>query len=197
MNMFVNDMLKLAKTQLHNIIISKDDEALLALINLGISELYRRFNLSIKAETVVINKHRTLYDLQNDDVSMLLSMYYATGKELRQPDVLDSTQYDYKIVNYKSFMLRVPFDGVLYAIYKANPIFLRDANDTIDLPDAMIDALLAYINYMGHNTINRDQGNDSSMYFQRFELACNHLESQGYKIPLSTERVSLQAKGFV
>ena len=196
--MYVKDIIDIVKVSfLNNLAISKNDSALIKFIYLGVSELYRRFNLSIKSETVLINKDLSLYELKNSDVSMLLGIYDRRGFPLKETDVTDSLDYDYKIINYRSFIIRRPFEGLLYAVYKASPIELKDGDDIIDLPDAMIDALLTYIAYIGHSTINRDNINEASAYSQRFDLACRELEMQGYKIPLHTETLALHAKGFV
>ena len=196
--MYVKDIIDIVKVSfLNNLAISKNDSALVKFIYLGVSELYRRFNLSIKSETVLINKDLSLYELKNSDVSMLLGIYDRRGFPLKETDVTDSLDYDYKIINYRSFIIRRPFEGLLYAVYKASPIELKDGDDIIDLPDAMIDALLTYIAYIGHSTINRDNINEASAYSQRFDLACRELEMQGYKIPLHTETLALHTKGFV
>lgn len=195
--MTVKEVLRLAKIRLANIVISKNDEAMLDFINLGVNELYRRFDLKVKSETVEINDNLALYELRSPDVIMLLTIFNRAGVELKQTDVIDSRQYDYKQINYRTFMLKKPFNGELYALYKASSVPLADKDDIIDLPDAMIDALLAYISYAGYYTINRDNMNEANTYFQRFEMACASLEMQGYKMPLSNERISLAAKGFI
>ena len=189
------DMAKISS--LNNLAIAKNDDALIKFIYLGVSELYRRFNLSIKSETVLINENLNLYELRNSDVSLLLSVYDKLGRELKQTDVFNSNDYDYKLLNFRSFLLKKPFNGILFAVYKASPIVFKDSDDIIDLPDAMIDALLTYVAYVGHSTINRDNINEASAYSQRFDLACRELEMQGYKIPLHTETLALQTKGFV
>ena len=189
------DMAKISS--LNNLAIAKNDDALIKFIYLGVSELYRRFNLSIKSETVPINENLNLYELRNPDVSLLLGVYDKLGRELKQTDIFNSNDYDYKLLNFRSFLLKKPFNGVLFAIYKASPVVFKDSDDIIDLPDAMIDALLTYVAYVGHSTINRDNINEASAYSQRFDLACRELEMQGYKVPLNSETLALQSKGFV
>ena len=195
--MYVRDIVELVKIKLHNLPIAKNEDALIKFIYLGTSELFRRFNLSIKSETITVNENLALYELRNEDVSLLLGVYDKTGRELQQTDVFDSKHYEYKLVNYRSFLLHRPFNGLLYTAYKASPTLLKDMDDRIDLPDAMIDALLAYVAYMSHTTINRDNINEANTYNQRFDTACKELEMQGYKIPLHTETLALHAKGFV
>ena len=196
--MNVKDVMDMAKiSSLNNLAIAKNDDALIKFIYLGVSELYRRFNLSIKSETILINENLTLYELRNPDVSLLFNVYDKLGRELKQTDIFNSNDYDYKLLNFRSFLLKKPFNGVLFAIYKASPIVFKDSDDIIDLPDAMIDALLTYVAYVGHSTINRDNINEASAYSQRFDLACRELEMQGYKVPLNSETLALQSKGFV
>ena len=197
--MHVSDIVEIAKiTFLNNIAISRNDKALIKFVQLGVSELYRRFNLSIKSETIITSANLTVYELKNQDVSLLLGVFDRAGRELKETDIMDSRTFEYKMVNYKSFLLRNPFDGLLYAVYKASPSkALENLEDYIELPDAMMDALLTYVAYIGHSTINKDNINEASAYLQRFDIACKELEMQGYRIPLSTESLSLHAKGFV
>ena len=195
--MKVKDIIKLVKIRLQNIRLSSDEEAMILLINMGVNELYNRFNLSIKSETITTSSDLALYELRNDDVQLILSVFNKFGTELRQSDVLDGVEYDYKIVNYKSFLLRRPFTGYLYAVYKASPVVLKDLEDAIDLPDIMMNVLLTYVAYMGHNTINKDDQHEMINQFQAFTQMCQDLELQGYKIPLNTETVAIQARGFV
>jgi len=195
--MLVSDVMEIAKvSSLHNLAIAKNDKALIKFIYLGVSELYRRFNLSIKVEPININPDLALYELKSKDVSLLLNLYNSKSQELRQTDVLGG-DYDYKIINYKSFMIKYPKNDLVFAIYKATPPKLEHEYDEIELPDAMIDALLTYVAYMGHSTINKDNINESSAYLKRFDEACMELEMQGYRIPLSNESLDLRAKGYI
>lgn len=196
--MFVKDILEIVKVgSLSSLAVADNDSAVIKFIYSGLSELYNRFNLSIKSETIVTNKNMSVYSLKNDDVNLLLSVYNGNGTELKQTDVYESWNYDYKLINYKTFILRQAFDGVLYAVYKASPILIQDKNDKLDIPTAMLNALLTYIAYLGHSTINKDNINEASSYLNTFNMLCRDLENQGYKIPLTTESITLQVKGFV
>lgn len=202
--MLVQDVLDIAKIRLSNLAITKKDDVLIKAIYLGMSELFRRFNLSIKSETIRVNPDLALYELRNNDVSLLLSVYNRSGIELKQTDVIDSREWDYKIVNYRSFLLSKPQEGLLYAVYKASPIKIADYQDEIDLPDAMIDALILYVAYIAHGTISsfssvNGKGGvaETDAFYQKFLAACNELEMQGFKIPLNTETLSVRVKGYV
>ena len=195
--MQMKNVVELAQITLQNLMISKKEDALIKFINMGILELYRRFNLLIKSETIEVNENLALYELRNKDVSLFLRLYDRSGLELRQTDIYNSQDYDYKLINYRSFLLKKPFDGLLYAVYKASPKWLDSINDEIDLPEDMLDALLHYVTYKGHSTVNKDNINEASAALDRFDKACAELEHQGYHININTETLSLQSKGFI
>jgi len=195
--LIVNDVMEIARlSSLSNLAIAKNDNAVMKFIYLGISELFRRFNLSIKVESVITNPDLALYELRSPDISLLLCVYNSQAQELQQSDVLGG-DFDYKMINYKSFMLKYPKHDLVFAVYKASAPPITSPNDEIPLPDAMVDALLTYVAYMGHSTINKDNVNEASAYSIRFEKACESLENQGYKIPINAESVALQVRGYV
>ena len=193
----VNDIVEIAKLgPLNNLAVAKNNNALIKFVYLGVSELYRRFNLAIKVETIQTTPELALYELRSKDVSLLLSLYNSFQQELKQTDTLGGA-HDYKLINYRSFLLSRPRNDLLFALYKATPALVTSLEDEIDLPDAMMDALITYVSYMGHSTINKDNINESSAYLKRFDSACMELENQGYKIPLISESLNLRLKGFV
>lgn len=202
--MLVRDVLELVKLRSSNIALSKNDAALIKFIYLGVSELYRLFNLSIKEETIKTTSNIAYYELRNPDVSLLINVYDMCGVELHQSDVINSHAWDMKIVNYRSFLLHHPHDTFLYALYKAAPVKFQDPDDIIYIPDAMIDALLCYVTYMLQSTITsstsvlgRGSSLEATQYYQMFKAACQELEMQGFKIPLDAEQLSVIAKGYV
>ena len=185
--MLLGEVLSIAKIRLKNLAISKNDSAMISAINLGMSDLYRKFNLSIKSETVLVNTGLSIYDLRNNDVNMLIALYDRTGREMRQSDVLDSIDYDYKIVNYRQFLLRHPFDGYVFAIYKATNPKVKVEEDEIELPDAMIPALISYIGYVLESTTNTysargDTKLEPSFYWKIYTSECAELVNQGYQL---------------
>lgn len=195
--MIVQDIISLVQIRSQHVGVTEDVHAMIMFINMAISELYRRFNLSIKSETIATNPDRALYELRNEDVQILLSIFEKDGREMVQSDVLGSSCYDYKMVNYRSFLLRNPKEGYVYAVYKASPILLKDIEDKILLPDCMLNPMLTYISYLTNDTINRDNKNEASMFIQLFDRQCQELENQGYKVALNTETLAVQARGFV
>ena len=195
--MLVQDIIDLCLIRYNNITTTKNTTALIKIIYLGVSELFRRFNLSIKTEVVLIHEGGTLYELRFPDVSLLLGLFSEEGVPLIQSDIINSSNYDYKQINYKSFALVKPFDGHLVAVYKASPIKIDSATDVIPLPDVMITVLLDYVGFMIHTSVNRDGVAESTIYKKLFDANCTELENQGYRIPLDIETFSIKEKGYV
>ena len=198
--MLVSEALSLARIRMKNLAVHKDEQTLISVLNLGMSDLYSRFNLRIASETVLTSHDVAVYELRNDDVNLLLTVYDFLGKELKSSDVIDDLMYDYKILNYREFLLRKPFDGYVYAVYKSSPVKLMDVNDEIDLPDAMINALLLYVGSMTEHTTNvweRGQVKmEASFYQQMYEKECQDLVNKGYLMSLHNERIAIQVKGY-
>jgi hypothetical protein len=196
--LLVSEVVEFAKVgALSNLAIAKNENVIMKFIYLGISELYKRFNLSIKIESVVMNPNLSVYELRNPDVDLLLSLYDINGKQLNQNDVLSGNQHDYKIINYRSFLVLNPSTDIIFAVYRASPPKILSMEDELILPNAFVEALLAYIAHMGHSTINKDNVNESGFYYKKFNNACLDLEMQGYKISINTETINMLNKGYV
>lgn len=200
--MIIQDIIDIVKIKNPNLAIAKNTDVLIKFIYLGVSELYRLFNLSIKEETIITSINLALYELKSNDVSMLIEVFDTNGRPLKQTDVLNALDWDYKIINYRSFAVHYPHDGYLYAVYKACPVMYKDANDILDIPDAMVDALILYVSYMLHSTVTspsaslgRSASTEGIEYYKMFKAACAELENEGYKIPLNAETLSIFARG--
>ena len=198
--MLARECCQLAKIRLKNLSATKDEGLVLSTLNLAINDLYRRFNLKVESETVVVHTDLAVYTLRNDDVNMLIGLCDRFGREMKQGDVLDGIEYDYKLVNYKQFMLRHLFNGYVFGIYTANPIKIVTGNEELDIPEAMIHAVITYMGYMFEHTVNVwDRGqvkSEPSFYWQMYEKECQELVNQGYRIPINIETVAIQAKGY-
>ena len=195
--MLAGEMLTLISTRLSNFSINTNRDILLPYLNMGISELYRRFGLSIKEEIVPTCEDKRLYELQNDDVMFLYAIYDQHGHEIPQQDTLDDVGLHYKRVNYRSFLLNEPMEGELFCVYKASPVRIMDDNDEIDIPDPMIDALEGFVTYKVLSIMNNDQVQEASAYRQYYEMMMKDLENQGYGAMADTERFSLHRRGYV
>ena len=195
--MLLGELVKIIESRLQNFNLGNDADLIRSYVNLGMSEIYNRFNLKLGSETIHTNPDQAMYTLRSNDVNLLLAIYRPDGVELKQSDVTDGRDFDYKQVNYNTFILRKAFDGILYAIYKASPITLEDNEDEVLLPAPLLEPLITYVTYRILSILYRDQGSEAMSYYQVYKAMVGELDAQGYTIPIDTERLAVQAKGFV
>lgn len=199
-----SDLIDLVQIQLANWNISRDESALYQYLNMGMVDLYEKFNLGLKSETIQIVPEQAVYQLKNDDVNLVLKVYTEDGTELNSSDVIDSREWDYKIVNYRTLLVHNPrgVDGLLYVLYKASPVVVVDKNDRLDIPDTFKEALMLYMMYLGTATIHSEASNEfrswdtKSVFLQLYTNKCAELLQFGYRVPIDSEAMPMYAKGY-
>ena len=207
------DVIELARVRLTSLAVSKNEHVLIQFVNLGLVELYRRFDLLFKTEVVpllipeeqsdgsvkMVVPNNGIYTLQNTDVNMLLWLFDEEGKKVSQAEIYQSDKGGYKQLNYNSFILteKFPREGSLTAFYRASPPRVQNVEEPLHIPDVMVEALVHFIAYMGNTTINKDNGAEVTLSKQMFEGACADLVNKGYQNSLDVEPVSLLSKGYV
>lgn len=195
--MKVKDIISLVKvTSLHNLVIPNEED-LLTMVYLGLSELYLKFDLLIKTVPVKITSLTPVYDLRVNDLNRVIAVYSANGSELTTSSIIGDYNYDYKQITYKTFVFQRPIDSTVYFIYNASPERLESMEDELDMPNAFMAALMDYVAYLGHSRINQDGSVESNLYLQRFIAGCNVLVAKGYKINRATETLAIQNSGLV
>ena len=199
-----NDLIELVKCQLNNwTSVSTDSFAIMQYLNMGVSDLYEKFNLNLKNETIHVVPEQAVYDLKSDDANLILKIYNEQGEELNSSDVIDSADWDYKLVNYKTFIFHNKSlnEGLLYVLYKAAPIEVQDKNDVLDIPNAFKEALMLYMMYLGTSTSHSQtnmsaNGNQNNNFQQLYTQKCAELLQLGYMMPINSEGMSVIARGY-
>ena len=177
--------------------VNKSDEIFVSYINLGLIELFKRFNISVKAEVVKTSPTTPFYTLRNSDINLVLSCISNEGIELKKQMSIGDTEYDIKMVSNTSFLLTVPTDTELLFIYRASSEIITTTTVDVELPSVMLEALLHYVGYRAHGSVNGEINSESNTHYMRFEKSCNVLKTEGYDT-LSTELISqpIGLKGF-
>lgn len=183
--------------ELKNLAVKNNTEAIISFINLGVIELYKRCNISTKVEVVRTSPVASVYTLRNKDVNQILSVYDTNNKELRSRLVLDDNEYDIAIVNYRTFILTKPLEEELLVVYSAAPPIITSLEDEIDIPYAMLEALLHYVGYRAHGSVDGSINAENTTHYTRFEKSCAMLVDYGYVTPPLTVSYSVEQKGFV
>ena len=217
--MTANDIINLAKNgELKTIAIKDDIDAVIGFINLGLIELYKRFPISQKEYIIEIMYHTTYYEMPSDYMWLIEAYQYIKPKQTieRQIDNVGTNvpvELERLAINDSDDVRTVNTVGhnqvqisnrnigdVISLIYVASPkLVTRDSlNDELPIPAQMIEALLNYIGYRGHGSIDGKINAESNTHYQRFELSVKKIEFDGM---INTEGVGMQKriieKGFL
>lgn len=194
--MVVSELISLLENgELKQLSVSADEYAIIGYINSGIIELHKRFDLLIKTEVVVTHPNALIYQLRNQDIMLIQSMYNKNGEELITQQY--SREYDVKLITYNSFLLKAPMEGELYVVYRAMPPLVQTTVDTLPIPAAYIESLMHYVGYRAHGSMDGNIQAESSSHYTRFEKSCNTLQMLGYDSLHNLNGMDVSRKGFL
>lgn len=177
--------------------LAHQSEALLSYINLGLIELYKRFDLSVKVEIVRTSPLVSVYQLRNNDIQKVIDIYDADGKSLRTPSINGEHDYDINLIAHNTYLFKAPREEDIAFVYSSAPILLKTMNDTVDIPIALLEALLHYIGYRAHAALNGNIDSENNTHYSRFEKSCNEAMLQGFGSAVDLTNVSIETKGYV
>lgn len=198
-------------------VISETNHArVLAHINLGLTALYKRFNLKEKRLVIPLQWNADTYQLNVDDILKIekimtdsefelglnqdsdpFSCFTPTLNTVRVPKVIMAQGADlpdeYKTVGFT-------------VVYRANhPKLvikfgtLRPESTNVELPGSHLQALLYYVASRAHNPIvtTNNEFNAGNNYYAKYEAACQELEFQGLQVERGINNFKLHWSGWV
>lgn len=189
--------------------VEKTDEILVEYINLGVSELYKRFQLVTSEAIVSLVSGKYIYRLDgtdtdvklaniSDEILQIVSAYDESGEI---PINKDNDDFSIFTTSYDTIQVPVSTTGTYISlIYRPYPedILFIDAGDgkateaDIKLPKGLTDCLLNYITYLAFDST--DSNGDA--YYNKFELSCKRAEDNGVILSDVFGR-NTSEKGFV
>ena len=203
-----------ASTKLKNIAAAKDTAAVLGYLNLGITELYKRFPLRVDEAIVNLREMKSEYKLDgtDPDVEMPenseLMWIVAAYQEVEDTDYnelvalelpLNEEENPLSLQTVAWNTLQVPMsiaDAHISIIYVAVPMLytMDDLAEQLPLPRQMVEPLLEYICYQANSTLDAEI--DTDKYYQRFEASCSRIEMRGMITADDLDMLSRDMKGF-
>jgi hypothetical protein len=208
--MLVSELIGLAKnSELKQLSISDDDIAVLGYINLGILELHKRFNLVQKEAVITMVEDVFSYrldgtdnnvemDTANTELLTIDNVYDYNGCQLRINDEDDRFSVTTPEYNLLEVPVTTVLDGAtLSVIYRASPKFITQTNSAVPLPLQFIEALLHYVGYRAHNSINGEVNTENNTHYMRFDKSCKLIRREGLYTEDSLSTHKFEDRGFV
>jgi len=183
------DILK--NTELKQIIVGEDDDQVIALMNLGLIEVYAKFAILQEEQIIHIKKGQTKYRLQDNSQKVLQAYYRDTIKNpLRGNDAfkevpLNDINCDESIFTPQPYTLHIPNpeEGRIYSIMQivAPPYVTKGNIDTLDFifPPQFLDPLVNYIAYRAYKSMNGDGKTEIGTHMQAYMASCNEVYKKG------------------
>lgn len=186
------------------------ERTIISHINLGLIEIYKRFALRIEETTVTLSENITLYTLSvanvgvylnalPGDVNSVLAAYDEEGTELALND--ETAVNGVNTPGYNTLQVPNPADGTaIVIIYNAAPDKITWVDDlsTVEapIPPALLEALLHYIGYRAHGSVDGAINAENNTHYMRFDASCNRVLNLGLITTDALTPTSLADKGF-
>ena len=194
--------------------------AIVTAINIGLVKLHTRFQLKKRLLSLTVTSGRLVYELDSsnavsvnvggyiqdvddpftDDLIQILTMTSTAGDTIRF-DGFNGVM----LLNPKTFRFaKTPNNNTYVIEYVARPakvIYINNTNIEVDLPDAYLPPLLAYIASRFYSPVGIAlDSNRSSLdvsYLQRYETECQLLENKGINTGNYLESDNFTQHGFI
>jgi len=209
--MTVEKVIDLAvRGELKKLAVKDDTDSVISFINLGMIELYKRFPLD--TEEVIIELGRATdgndtYERISDTVYKLPSdlMYISAAYEEDGTEIGINKEDDplsIMTISWNKIQVPVATSGAFISvIYVKQPTLIVNTPEMlasgIDLPVQLVEALLHYIGYRGHGSIDGNIQAENNTHYQRFEASVQRAKMLGVMTADGPLSRNVQEKGWV
>lgn len=206
--MKIQEVIDIARySELNSVAVKDNIDAIIAFLNLGLSELYTRFPIKVKEHIVPLVADVVTYSLPYDYM-YALSAYIEPPEDSINQDLIEIAINDgskEQVVYFPDWRtIQVPADletTYVAVIYVAKPEKVSATNTELelDLPDTLVDALVSYIGYRAHLGVRGDGQAENNAHWQRFERNCQKARELGvaYQLDALDMTKKVEDRGFV
>ncbi len=191
--MTVQEVINLAvKGELKKIAVKSDTDSIVSYINLGMIELYKRFPLDTEEIIITLGEptlpedsytmvSSTIYKMPSDHM-YITGAYEEDGSEISINK--EDDPFSIMTISWNKIQVPVATDGAnISIIYVRTPALIgttdEDLEADIELPAQLIEALLHYVGYRGHGSIDGNIQAENNTHYQRFEASVNRAKVLG------------------
>lgn len=192
--MIVSDFISLVKDgSLAQTVVT--EASIIKFINIGLTEVYSKFNLSNKETTITLTEGTDKYLLPSDFMNVYSvttdGIYFRDNLGVIVPIIEDTFEAsinihgDFNSVFFNTpGVLTVPIQvtgQVLVIVYKASPVVITDQslNEEVDIPSQLLEPLMLYITYLGFMQNGGGTATDTNLYLSRYKAAIQELINTG------------------
>lgn len=176
--------------------IKENSAILIADMNLGMIELYKRFSIKTDEAMITLRTGKSIYSLDGTDTDVVMGDKYfytiaAYGEEANSeygmintslPINVEDNIYSINSIGYNKIQIPLVTEGslisIIYAAYP-NKITTLNLDEELDVPDQFIEPLLHYMGYRAHGAIDGNIQTESNTHYMRFEASCNKIKELG------------------
>jgi len=205
--MKLQDIIDLAKGgELKQLSLKEDNVDVIGFVNLGIIELYKRFNLRTEEYIIELQNNVTIYTMPTDFMHIIAAYdEVPAGVDnliVPIPVNMENDPFSISTVSYNQVQVPVTTNGAYISIiYAVRPAYLTvlDLDSELPIPDSLVEALLHYVGYRGHGSVDGNIQTENNTHYQRFERSCVKAEKLGVVIAHDGLDMTLRFKdrGFV
>ena len=208
--MIIKDVVSLAKySELAGTAIKEDTDAIVAFINLGMLELYKRFPIKVEEHIVTLVDGTMYYEMPTNFMYALEAYGEVVegSTESSMPIPINESDYDNSIFFIDWNTVQVPssvtgsFISIMYVPTPDTITTIQAVDDVtqLDIPTSLVDALLSYVGYRAYLGIRSDSQSENNAHWTRFERNCKKAIELGVAYPSESMSMSerVATKGFV
>lgn len=185
--MTVGQIIDLAKYgELNGLNVSGKPEILVGYLNLGVLELYKRFQLKVEEFLIELQDTIDIYSMPSNFMWLIAAYGEVPIDSVESVNILPVNEEDNPLsintVGWNKVQVPVSVAGAYVSIiYVATPpvYTVNELDAEVELPAQMIEALLAYMGYRANSAIDSGVQTEDSVYYQRFEASCEKLRQYG------------------
>lgn len=195
-------------SEVNNLAVKDDYDALIAFLNLGLIELYTRFPIKVEEHVVELFESTTEYQMP-DNFMVALSAFGEVPDDIPEnvaPITINEESDPYSIFFPDWDTVQIPAvanGSYISIIYIAKPETVVNTAEgleaKLELPAPLIDTLASYIGYRAHLGVRGDGQAENNAHWQRFERSCVKARELGVAFPADSMSMEtrLLARGFV
>jgi len=176
--MTVNDIINYLKTgEIRQLAVKDDVPALLPLINLGLLEIHKIFDIRYDEIIIDTNDGDSLYSLPSNLIR-ISNVYDENGIELP----LNKEDEEYSVYTPSTATLQIPQHADDYSvsvIYVASHPEVKDTSATVELSPVYLDALLLCIAYKAHSGYSSGPESQTALLFGKYQFALKLIKDSG------------------